>query len=241
MTFLQSLIRYLSQASRIRCFICHDHCTDAYPICLECKQNLPFLLKSCEQCAAPLESKVDNRCGHCLTHVKSYERTIALFDYQPPINSFIIQLKFAQRLALGSFLGELLATKLIESYQQQALPTCILPVPLHASRLKERGFNQAVVIAKPIAKQLNIPIAHHIIHRIKATAPQSQLPKNKRRRNIKDAFRVQLTSDLEHIAVLDDVITTGVTVHELCSQLKINGIQRIDVWAVAKRTLASHG
>ena len=143
-----------------------------------------------------------------------------------------------KELNYARFLGELFVPLLKSKYENKPLPECIIPMPLHQTRLQERGFNQATEIAKPIAKALNVPINHKIVYRQKETLRQSQLSKKKRRRNMQSAFLVNQTMTQKHVAVLDDVITTGETILSLCKALKNAGIKTIDVWCLAKRTLA---
>jgi len=242
MRYLTSLIDYLSsQLLPSRCFICHDYCADTEPLCQECRQNLPFLAKSCELCAATLEVATDTRCGACLIRPPAYEQLIAGFAYALPINSFIIQLKFHRQLSYAHLLGRLFSKILQTHYVNCPLPEAIVPVPLHRERLKERGFNQAMEIAKPIATALKLPILHRLVERNKPTTPQSQLPKQARKRNMAQAFTVKKATPMKHIALLDDVMTTGETIQALSRQLKQAGIETIHVWCVAKRMLDYEG
>lgn len=148
-----------------------------------------------------------------------------------------MQLKFNHALLNARILGELLAEKIHLWYQQQPLPEFIIPMPLHTKRLKERGFNQALEIARPISSSLGIPIDKTSCQRIKHTFAQATLHADQRQANIKKAFKV--TSDLanKHIAVLDDVITTGNTITEFCRTLKKAGAGKIDVWCCARALL----
>lgn len=163
-----------------------------------------------------------------------FDATFALFSYQPPITKLIMELKFHQRLVHARVLGELMASMLQQKYQSQPLPSCIVPVPLHAKRLRERGYNQALELARPIAQQFKIPLDTNTCIRHKHTAAQAQLTQQTRRQNIKNAFKIQEDIKGKHIAVLDDVITTGQTISELCKTLRAAGAARIDVWCCAK-------
>lgn len=116
-----------------------------------------------------------------------------------------------------------------------SMPDLIIPIPLHTSRLRQRGFNQALEIARPISKKLNIPIDTQGICRTKATVAQSSLPAKLRRQNIRQAFTSNRRFDGLKIALLDDVVTTGHTVEECSQLLKQQGAQEIDIWCVARR------
>ena len=114
------------------------------------------------------------------------------------------------------------------------MPGCILPVPLHHRRLKARGFNQSLECARFIARRLNIPIDTQSVKRIKHTPPQMELPLEVRRRNIRGAFAVSQASYSQHVAVVDDVVTTGSTVNELARMLRRAGVKHIQVWSCAR-------
>ena len=245
MTYLHSLINCLSAHIDAvllpyfptRCFLCNDKCTQKKILCQDCVRNLPFLSATCELCATTLTASVERLCGACLISPPAYDRLITLFEYHYPINSFIIRLKFHQQLRYARLLGELFADTLQKYYQHRPLPECIIPVPLHADRLKERGFNQSTEIAKPIAKILGVPIVHHVAYRTKSTLSQSKLPKKIRKQNIQAAFLVRNQPPFQHIALLDDVTTTGQTLQELSKTLKAAGVITIDSWCIAKRML----
>jgi ComF family protein len=113
-------------------------------------------------------------------------------------------------------------------------PELIIPVPLHEKRLKERGYNQSLEIARPIARQLKIPLAISVCDRIKHTPPQSSLSKYERQQNLHGAFSIHRTIPVKHVVIFDDVVTTGSTVVELGKILHQAGIERVDVWCVAR-------
>jgi ComF family protein len=122
-----------------------------------------------------------------------------------------------------------------ESQAPRDLPGAIVPVPLHPSRLRKRGYNQALELAKPLAKRLGIPVSREVLHRTRATHAQTELTAIQRRRNVRGAFAVNIDGNApEHVAVLDDVFTTGATLAECACVLKRAGVQRVDVWALAR-------
>lgn len=148
----------------------------------------------------------------------------------------IIQLKFEHKLGYALALGKLMGRKIKEQwYEGTALPNIILPVPLHVGRLKERGFNQAVEIAKYVAKEIKVAIDVRGVERIKATTAQSQLTLVARELNLKNAFVVNTDYKGLHVAVLDDVMTTGNTVTVLSEALLAAGARRVDIWCCARR------
>jgi ComF family protein len=171
-------------------------------------------------------------CGQCLQDPPSYDSAVSLFRYAYPADHLILRLKFQAQLHLARALGELLARHL--KREMQTMPEIIIPVPLHRARLRERGFNQALEIARPIARSLSIPVDYKSCERVRKTSAQSLLPAAERRKNIKGAFRVTRLIAARHVAILDDVMTTGHTVQELAATLRKAGVERIDVWVVAR-------
>lgn len=218
------------------CLLCGDPSHQDHDICLPCQQELPWLKQVCPQCALPLPATTapEQACGNCLLNPPSYSKTIALWSYEKPVDHLITALKFNHQLVYARLLGELLAKQLYAHYQNQPLPTYVIPVPLHNRRLRERGFNQALEIARPIAKKLRIPIASHHCQRILATAPQTLLPATERHNNVKNAFTITHALQAKHIAIIDDVITTGHTITELSQQWHQAGVEQIDVWCCAR-------
>jgi ComF family protein len=178
------------------------------------------------------------RCGGCLGRPPAFDATYALFAYLPPITKLIMELKFHHKLVNAEILGQLMADTLKNRwYYNKTLPDVIIPVPLHAKRLQERGFNQALEIARPISNLLQIPLDTLSCKRTRHTTAQARLVAEERHQNVKDAFIITQDFTGQTIALLDDVITTGQTVTELSKTLKKAGAKRIDIWAVARANL----
>jgi ComF family protein len=144
----------------------------------------------------------------------------------------ISDFKFSGKFYSGGLLAKLLIN-FIETNGIE-LPEMIMPVPLHPTRLTERGFNQALELAKPIGRHFNIPVDKKSCSRIKATATQSTLDKKVRTKNMRGAFAIAQRFNCKHLAIIDDVVTTGNTVNELAKTVKASGVQRVDVWALAR-------
>jgi len=218
----------------------------ALDLCSACQQELPVIKSACAQCAAPLPIQYNSNietitntskkilCGACLKISQPFAKTIAPYFYHTPIDHLIAQLKFQKQLVYARILGLLLANFLLHHYKNRDTPQIIIPIPLHKYRLKERGFNQSLEIAKPISKLLNIPINIQDCIRSKNTEPQSRLHAKERQNNIHNAFSVTKKSLTgKYVAVIDDVITTGYTRKEFCTCLQRAGACKIDVWACA--------
>ncbi len=171
-------------------------------------------------------------CGQCTQQPPSYDRALALLRYAYPADHLIQRLKFNAQLYLAHLLGERLAQHVARHVTQ--LPQVIIPVPLHRARLRERGFNQALELARPIAHRLGVPLDYRNCARVRATAAQSLLPAAQRRRNIKGAFQVTRPIKARHVAIVDDVMTTGHTVEEFAATLRKAGVKEIDVWVLAR-------
>lgn len=201
------------------CILCGLPTNRKQDLCLDCEINLPW-------------KKFTNDQYSLLTRYN-----IILFDYQYPIDHLIVGLKFANKLIYAKILGELMINKLKKFYQQIEYPEVIIPMPLHKNRLQERGYNQALELAKPISKQLNIPINNNLCQRIKYTKAQTLIPAKQRRNNIKEAFAIKKYFPYKHAAIIDDVITTGNTMTELCKILETTTIKSIDIWCFAKTKL----
>lgn len=155
----------------------------------------------------------------------------APFQYQTGIRMMIHKLKFQENLLYSRVLGHLIRPYIEEIYQDRPIDL-IVPVPLHLKRLQQRGFNQALEIARYAFKPLKINVARTRLKRIKATKPQSECNKKQRASNVKDAFMTNKHSKEKHVIIFDDVITTGNTILACYDRLKSTGIERIDCWAV---------
>lgn len=208
-------------------------------ICRGCQADLPMQTTACYQCALPLHGITavpSPLCGHCLNDPPSYDHTFSAFQYAHPVDHLIHDLKFNRKLAIARLLGELMAQQL-KKRARAPLPQLIIPVPLHAARLRERGYNQATELARPIARALNIPIDYQHCQRHRATAIQSDLPANERSRNVKGVFHIVKKLPARHVAIVDDVMTTGATVAEFATTLRSAGVEKIEVWVCARAAL----
>ena len=211
------------------CCLCHRLMKVCQPICTTCQKQLPFNLSSCHRCAIPIEMGII--CGPCLVSPPPFISCIAPFHYQPPISSFIIQLKFHHQLKYAETLGNLLAENLSK---KSSLPEALIPVPLHNARLRQRGFNQAIEIAKPLTRRFKIPLLFDHCVRQKNTIPQTQLTAYSRRKNLAAAFTIHKKIVYQHVAIIDDVMTTGQTVRMLSATLQEHGVEKIEVWCCAR-------
>lgn len=217
------------------CLLCRTLTQASHHLCEPCRQELPILSHSCRKCAQFLHANERQLtlCGQCLTDPPPFDQVYALFPYLPPLPRMIAAFKFEEQFSYGACFSTLLREKIREWYQPHPLPDLLIPVPLHASRLRERGFNQTLELIKPLAHTYKIPIDQSVI-RHKATAAQHLLPKRERLANTANAFQVVRSYQNRHVAIIDDVMTTGQTVSALARLLKQAGASKVDIWAIAR-------
>ena len=171
-------------------------------------------------------------CGECQSLPPFYDRVYSLFSYRRPVSRLIVGLKFQQHLPLARLLGRLMLEYLLGL--QESSPDTIIPVPLHPRRLRERGFNQAHELARPISKGLSIEVCPTGIERFHERPPQITLSRKQRLKNTRGVFRVHNNFPKGHVLIIDDVMTTGATVNELARILKLEGVERVDILTLAR-------
>jgi ComF family protein len=203
-------------------------------LCAGCLAELPHNRACCVQCAIPFETPMpaETRCGHCQKQSPPFDLSLTAFRYEGAVAALVGGAKFGGRLNVLRLLGRCLADRVRESDAPR--PEVVLPVPLHVSRLRTRGYNQALEIGRVVGDALGVPVDHACCGRVQATPPQVGLDDAARRRNIRGAFVVRGPVPWTHVAILDDVVTTGSTVGELSRILRTAGVRRIQVWAVAR-------
>lgn len=228
--FLQRIIRVLYPPV---CVLCGAAGARGMDLCAACFADLPWNRHPCPRCAAPLPPDVDTPfCGDCIKSPPPWDEAKSPLAYAYPLDKLVQQFKFNGDLSIGRLLGELLADYLAAGGLTK--PDLLIPVPLHPARLKERGFNQANELARPLAKRFRIPVRLDLCERVRATEVQSKLDATERRKNLRNAFVVRHSLQGKQITILDDVVTTGATVEALASALKDAGAARITVWSAAR-------
>jgi len=214
-----------------RCLVCGTR-ADGEPLCHGCRSDLPWARGTrCPVCAAHCSGP--GPWGRCHLHPPAYDRCLAALSYEPPVDRLITALKFHNRLACGRLLARLLAER-IESGSGIAGPDLLLPVPLHHTRLRRRGFNQALEIGRLLSRRLGIPLDAHSLWRQRATVAQSTLALRARQHNLRDAFALRRPLEADSVALIDDVMTSGSTAHAAANCLRNAGVKQIQVWVVAR-------
>lgn len=223
------------------CLLCG--CEVLGDLCAACQSDLPRLTIACPRCALPLPADLSEggehgECGHCISEPPPQLRTLAPYRYDEPIKHLLHALKFHHKLYLARVLGSLLADVLAEDCARANFrPDVIIPIPLHPQRLRERGYNQALELARPIAARLKVPLDFSSCVRTRATPAQTDLPASQRLKNINGAFALRRPLRATRVAIVDDVMTTGATVGEFAALLLDHGVKEVQVWVVARALL----
>jgi ComF family protein len=188
------------------------------------------------QCSLPLSHPADRFCGHCLRKPPPWDFATSALVYEFPVSQMVCRFKFGRSLACG----RVLSRELIRAVRKRSacLPDCILPVPLHRLRLFSRAFNQAEVLAREAGKALDIPVYGSILRRRRRTRAHSGLDAASRKKNIRGAFACSIPAGkqafFKHVALVDDVMTTGATLAECSRTLKKAGAESVSVWIAAR-------
>nr|WP_315248818.1 ComF family protein [uncultured Duganella sp.] len=216
------------------CALCGGNSKEA--LCAGCEQQFfgAAAIARCACCANPLPA-AGNLCGVCLRQPPAFDRTLVAADYVLPIDQLVLQLKFGHRLALAPLCARLLRDAVLRQ-DDLALPALLCPVPLGPRRLAERGYNQALEIARPLARSMGVALAARLVHRVHETAAQSSVTPAERQANIAGAFAVPDAALVagRHIGVVDDVMTSGRTLNELAATLKRHGAARVSNFVFAR-------
>ncbi|WON73317.1 ComF family protein [Nitrosospira sp. Is2] len=210
-----------------RCLLCGS--VSERDLCPPCHDSLPHLSSHhCMVCALPLATA--SVCGACLANPPAFERSIAAASYAFPIDALLHSLKYEAKLALAPVLADLLTVRISPA----DLPDFILAMPLHPAKLRERGFNQALEIARGVSKTTGVELLPLACRRVRDTRSQTGLPWKEREKNIRGAFTCEADLSGRRIAIVDDVMTTGATLNELAKVLRERGACNVSAWVVAR-------
>jgi ComF family protein len=212
-----------------RCLACAEAAVPGTDLCAACAAALPWNDAACARCALPLPVAAE-ACGACLQRPPPLQAAHAAFRYAAPVDRLLPRFKFHRDLAAGRLLAEAMARR----FAALPRPDALLAVPLHPSRLRRRGYDQALELGRPLAAALELPLLTGALVRARATRPQSELDAAGRRRNLRGAFTVARQPLPAHVVLVDDVMTTGATLHAAATALRRAGVARVEAWVCAR-------
>ena len=199
-------------------------------VCASCVNALPYVRATgCPHCA--IEGPTGLICGTCLAAPRAFDRTVAAFRYAYPLDRLLQSFKFNENLALVNLFAEALFAAVQE---KQSAPDLIVPLPLARKRLAERGFNQSALLAERVARRMGVPYIAQGLLKIRDTPPQAGLDRAARLKNVRGAFACEQSLEGKHVAIVDDVMTTGATLSEAARSLKSSGAATVSTWVVAR-------
>ncbi len=227
------------------CILCRRRSNRDIGLCRECEQAFETNRRACSMCAEPMPAKGESSsgavCGSCLVAPPPWTLAVAPFAYAPPLASVIEGLKSGNGLLQARILGNLLASFVAARYTHRPLPEALLAMPLARRRQRQRGFNQAELLAGVVGRALALPRLKGRLVRIRDAPPQRSLPRSARLRNVRGAFAMSRAIPAGRVALVDDVTTTGATVRAATEALRAAGVEEVHVWVAAKTSSAGAG
>ncbi len=220
------------------CINCNKISGRDYDLCTSCERLLPRIEDPCESCGLPLPANNYDGylCGSCIIRPPPYKRIVSAFNYAKPIDQLIRVFKYQGKLAYGKVLSHQLLLLVSSIYEKTALPELLIPMPLHTSRLQQRGFNQSLEISRYLSGHLNIPQNFNLCYRNRNTPQQEGLNARARKKNLRGAFafKQNLKRMPKSIAIIDDVVTTTASSRELALLFLDHGVKEIHIWSLAR-------
>ena len=212
------------------CHLCLN--SSPSPLCTQCAKALPLNQQACRTCALPMD-KQDGICGTCLHSPPPTEKSISVYQYSQDIGFMIRQFKEKHGIYWGKYLSLGLADTLRTAYTNEPMPQAIVPVPIHWIKKILRGYNQTELICATLETELGIK-SIKAVKKTHHTRAQHTLSRKERLKNLSSSFAISTPINFEHVAVVDDVVTTGATVSCIAKLLKTQGVKRVDAWSLAR-------
>lgn len=199
-----------------------------YPICPQCRETIEYVREpACMKCGKPLEDERAEYCGDCTRKEHLFDQGKALWVYKGAVRQSIYRLKYGNRREYGIAYAQELAGRYGTWIRSRDIQL-IVPIPLHSKRRRQRGFNQAEIVARELGQQLQLPVCCDLLIRCIDTRPQKELNDKERKNNLKKAFKIARNNvQLEHILLVDDIYTTGSTMDGAAEVLREAGASRI--------------
>ncbi len=227
---------YICSNNNHTCLLCDEASEQAHPICMPCESELPWLDEQCRICALPLP--IDGLlCTQCARRRPAFRQVLVPWHYGFPLDALITRFKHQRQWPLGRLLAQMLGNWLAHRFAEGLpRPALLLPVPMARQRLRQRGYNQAAMLGQWIAAQLSISCDPGLLTRPVETIAQQELDARARKRNLANAFAILRPEAVEglHVALVDDVMTTGATAQALARLLRDAGAARVDVYCLAR-------
>jgi ComF family protein len=212
------------------CLVCQLSFRKKSPICWGCENKIKILHQLCYFCSEPTFDKEQHICLKCHYQASNIRKIFVFYEYAEPLKTLITDFKFYHGYDLLDYLTEIFILRLPEEAKKTQ---CLIPVPLHRKKHAQRGYHQTQMLAKSLSKKLSIPYQLQYCKKIQVTAPQSQLKRDARLKNLKNAFSFQ-KPPYQRITLVDDIITTGSTIQTIAQGFQSLGVEQIDVWCLAK-------
>jgi ComF family protein len=214
------------------CLLCKNPLGEQFGFCNDCFAELPWHhAPHCPQCALITDGSI---CGQCIKSAPAFDSTISVLTYEFPANALLQHYKYQQAHYLAHTFGDLLANHLAIHQPKISAVDLVIPMPMHPTRLKERGFNQALEIARIVANTHQLPLDFESAYRIKLTPPQATLPLKERVKNMQNVFQCKRDLNGFNIAIIDDVMTSGASLNALAKTLKKAGANKVECWVIAR-------
>lgn len=212
------------------CRICRQYHANHHAICEACTALLDPLGFACQTCAIPILQPDPALCGACAVKPPHLNRILTAYRFTEPLRTLLHAFKYEAALYLTSFLAHLMLQAKPEHY----VTNCLIPIPMHVTRLHRRGFNQAAVLTQYLGKMLGIPYELDMCTKVLATPAQAGLPAQQRHTNLIQAFSAR-SVPYPHVTLIDDLFTTGATANEVAKTLKQQaGVRQVDLWCCAR-------
>jgi len=227
-------------ASSLPCPLCHGQLqfrlskviNHPSGLCADCEASLPWYDDArCPQCALP--NLRGDLCGVCLQHPPAFDQTLTVFRYAYPLDRLLHQFKYHQQLPWGALLADAWLSRM-PVFPASQPPAVLVAMPMHLNRIKQRGFNHALELAKQLQKQWQVPLRVDGCERVIDTSAQAGMDMKTRTRNLRGAFATQHSWQGQHVMIVDDVMTTGASMHALAKVFKQAGAAQVTALVLAR-------
>ena len=229
---MRQILRSITQGLSLPsiCTLCNQFHKGSLAVCSFCMETLTPLGPCCQHCAYPLPQTDYLVCGRCIKKPPHFDRAYIGYQYDEPLRGLLHQFKYRNGLYLSSFLSHLITQSFPNTHSNSP---CLIPIPMHPKKIKQRGFNQAAILAKLLAKQYKLACDYKSCQKITNTAAQATLNGEERQRNLHQSFKINQIP-YSHVILIDDLLTTGSTANELARVLKKSGVQQVDICCCAR-------